>query len=404
MVMDTLQQRISKMRLGAASAGLTLAFVLGLGMVASESVQAQTFTVLYSFGGNERKNEEHPYAHLARDSEGNLYGTTSGGGRSYGAFGTVFKVSETGKETVLHSFTGSPDDGQTPYAGVVRDKEGNLYGTTLYGGVFGSGTVFKVNRVGEETVLHSFVAPDGYDPFGGLLLDKKNNLYGTTAYGGISGCGTVFKLNPSSALTVLHSFAGGSSDGCEPVFTSLIMDAKHNLYGITYFGGTYGSGAVYKLTKTGALTVLHSFAGYPSDGCKVYGSPAIDKKGNLYGTASGCGSNDLGIVWKVSQQGTETVLHNFAGYPSDGANPYAGVLIDAKGNLYGTTYSGGSSDYGTVYELSKKGKLTLLHSFAESDGIGPIKGLLRDAKGNFYGTAVGGGSHEFYGSVWKLTP
>jgi len=183
----------------------------------------------------------------------------------------------------------------------------------------------------------------------------------------------------------------------------LLMDAKGNLYGVTAQGGASNKGVVFKLSKNGRLTVLHSFVGGKADGCYPYGTPAMDAKGNLYGTTYMCGTANAGVVWKVGAKGTENVLHNFAGGSSDGAYPYAGVIMDAKGNFYGDTAYGGSSGDGTVYELNKKGKLTLLHSFAGSDGESPIGGLIRDAKGNLYGTAYEGGS-DLYGTVWKLTP
>jgi uncharacterized repeat protein (TIGR03803 family) len=162
---------------------------------------------------------------------------------------------------------------------------------------------------------------------------------------------------------------------------------------------------VYRLSKAEQLTVLHSFAGgmNHTDGLYPYGTPAMDKNGNLYGTTEEGGSLELGIIWKVSKNGTETVLHNFAGGSSDGANPFAGVIVDAKGNLYGDTAEGGSgANLGTVYELNKKGTLTLLRGFTVPDGASPYGGLIRDAKGNLYGTALGGGSRG-YGTVWKLT-
>ena len=157
------------------------------------------------------------------------------------------------------------------------------------------------------------------------------------------------------------------------------------------------------MSQSGKLTVLHSFAGGTTDGCYPYGTPAMDITGNLYGTAAGCGSSNLGIVWKVSKKGKLTVLHNFTGGVSDGEYPAAGVMMDAKNNLYGDTPSGGASGQGTVYKVNKKGRLTLLHSFAGTDGKSPDAGLIRDAKGNIYGTALNGGNVG-YGTVWKLTP
>ncbi len=264
----------------------------------------------------------------------------------------MFKVSKTGTETVLYSFAGGPSDGCNPYGGLIRDAAGNLYGNTSSCGAYNWGTIYKVDTAGKETVLYSFNYWD---------------------------------------------------DGASPYYSSLIMDAKGNLYGVNDEGGSFGRGTVYKLSKTGKFKVLHNFAGGTTDGCYPYGTPALDKSGNLYGTTESCGSSSEGTVWEVSKAGVETVLHNFAGGSSDGGFPLSGVIMDAKGNLYGVTESGGSSGLGTVYELNSTG-VTVLHSFAggSSDGEFPFGGPVRDAKGNLYGTTPEGGSN--YGTVWKVTP
>lgn len=393
---NTQQQSISMIRLGAAA--LALAVLLGL-VVTTQSAQAQTFTTLYNFTG--ASDGGYPFAGLVRDKTGNLYGTTYSGGSS--TTGTVFKVNKSGTETVLYSFTDGTDGG-LPYAPLVRDAGGNLYGTTELGGASGYGTVFKVDPSDAETVLHSFASgiTDGQLPLGGLLRDTKGNLYGTTFEGGNPGYGTVFKVDASGTETLLHSFAGTPGGGY-PRYENLIMDTKGNLYGVTQAGGTNSYGIVFKLSKSGKFTVLHNFIGGTTDGCLPFGTLVMDKKDNLYGTAESCGSSGDGVVWKLSKKGVETVLHNFAGGSSDGAIPIAGVIMDAKGNLYGNTEEGGSASLGTVYELNKKGTLTVLHSFAGSDGEAPFGGVIRDAKGDLYGTSSAGGTGG-YGTVWKLTP
>jgi uncharacterized repeat protein (TIGR03803 family) len=395
---------ISSIRLRTARAPLALVVVLVLGVVTIQSVQAQTFKVLFNFTGS--ADGESPYGSLVRDTAGNLYGTTEAGGAS-GA-GTVFKVNKSGTHTVLYSFKGG-SDGANPYVGVIRDAAGNLYGTTANGGASGLGTVFKLTKTGNEKVLYSFAGgSDGCYPYGGLLRDAAGNLYGTTEVCGASGVGTVFKLTNTGKETVLHSFAGGSSDGEFPSFTSLLMDTSGNLYGVAEQGGTDNLGVVYKLSKSGKLKVLHSFAGGTSDGCDVFGTPVMDAEGNLYGTANACGSAHVGIVWKVSQKGKETVLHTFTAGSSDGAEPIAGVIMDANGNLYGDTYQGGSANLGTVYKLNKTGKVTLLHTFTGPDGDYPYSGVIRDSAGNLYGTTIHGGSGQQCqngcGTVWKLKP
>jgi uncharacterized repeat protein (TIGR03803 family) len=369
-------------------------------MVTTQSAQAQTFDVLYNFTGS--SDGGNPYAAVLRDTSGNLYSTAANGGSS--GKGVVFKLNTSGTETVLYSFTGGNDGGE-PLAGLIRDSAGNFYGTTFSGGSSGDGVVFKLSKSGSESVLHSFAggSSDGAHPWGGLIQDSKGNFYGTTSGGGASNWGTVFKLSKDGTETVLHTFAGGESDGEFPMYTSLVMDGKGNLYGITEQGGPDNRGLVYKLSPSGKFTLLHGFLGGTTDGCFPYGTPAMDAKGNLYGTTYKCGSASEGMVWKVSKKGAETVLHNFAGGSSDGAYPYAGVIMDAKGNFYGDTAYGGSSGDGAVYKLNKKGKLILLHSFAGSDGQLPIATLVRDAKGNFYSTAFEGG-RDGYGTVWKLTP
>jgi uncharacterized repeat protein (TIGR03803 family) len=320
----------------------------------------------------------------------------------------VFKLNKNRDETVLYSFAGG-SDGANPYGNLIRDASGNLYGTTYRGGVSGYGTVFKLSKSGEETVLYSFNGgtTDGCNPFAGLLRDKAGSLYGTTVECGASGDGTVFKLDANGKENVLHSFGG--SDGANPGFASLLMDTRGNLYGDTNLGGDlncnsgYGCGVIYKLSKTGTLTLLHEFAGGSSDGCYAVGTMAMDGEGNLYGTAAACGASGNGIVWKLSTSGTEAVLHNFAGGSADGALPVAGVIMDAKGNLYGDTYEGGPLNVGTVYKVSRIGKLTLLHKFAGRGGEFPNGILIRDATGSLYGTASGGGRYR-YGTVFKVDP
>jgi uncharacterized repeat protein (TIGR03803 family) len=361
--------------------------------------QGQTFTTLYNFtGGSDGGN---PYAGVIQDQSGNLYGTTAYGGLY--AYGVVYEVNSSGVETMLYHFAGNTDGG-IPRTSVIRDSKGNLYGTTSYG--YGDcGVVFEVDSTGKETVLHSFFggASDGCYPLQGVIKDNKGNLYGTTYRGGASNQGTVFRLSPHGTETLLHSFAGGPSDGAMPDFGHLLMDKAGNLYGVTEEGGSSGLGAAYKLTAKRKETLLHSFAGNSSDGCYPLGSVSMDKAGNLYGTTYACGSSGDGTVWKVSKKGTETILHNFAGGLSDGCHPYAGVVLDSKSNLYGDTSGCGVNTYGTVWQLSARGTLTLLHSFDRSDGYTPFGELLRTAKGELFGSTYGGGSYD-YGTVWSYVP
>jgi uncharacterized repeat protein (TIGR03803 family) len=378
---------------------MALAMLLGLAVV-PPSAQGQTFTVLYSFQGG--TDGEFPSG-VVRDNAGNLYGTTLTGG----AFskGTVFKLDMTGNETVLYSFTGGADGAQ-PEAGVIRDAAGNLYGTTEAGGDLNLGTVFKLDKTGNETALHSFTGgADGAQPVAGVILDKAGNLYGTTPFGGtcprFDGCGTVFRLDTTGKETVLYSFMDGADGGFPEA--GLVRDAAGNLYGTASLGGTVtftcfdGCGTVFRLDKTGKETVLYSFTG-GADGDQPNGSVILDKAGDLYSTTQTGGTVITwgGTVFKLNTTGKKTVLHGFTGAP-DGLNPLAGVIGDAAGNLYGTTPFGGtvscSEGCGTGFKLDKNRRETVLHTFTGgADGQFPEAGLIRDAAGNLYGAALYGGN------------
>jgi uncharacterized repeat protein (TIGR03803 family) len=389
---------ISRMISRVASAALALALVLLLSVVANHTAQAQTFGLLYSFANG--TDGGYPYSTLIQDASGNLYGTTYyGGAYTYGA---AFELS-TGPETVLHSFGNGMGDGSSPFAGLVRDKSGNFYGTTYSGGASGYGTVFMLDATGKETILHSFVGgADGKSPiYGSLVRDGSGNLYGTTKLGGTSGVGTVFKVTKTGKETVLYSFTNGL-DGGYP-FGGLVRDTSGNVYGTTYSGGASSVGTVFKVTKTGTETVLYSFAG-GAEGEYPYAGMVRDSSGNLYGTTSEGGASNVETVFKVTPTGQETVLYSFAG-GTDGANPFAGLVRDRKGNLYGTTEAGGASGVGTVFKLSATGQETVLHTFtgATTDGANPFGGLVRDATGKLYGTTFVGGAFG-HGAVYEINP
>jgi uncharacterized repeat protein (TIGR03803 family) len=366
------------------------------------------------------------------DAKGNLYGTTVGGGTgcaSSGGCGTVFKLAGK-KETVLYRFKGSPD-GANPSGGLILDAEGNLYGVTEVGGAYGGGTVFKVDPSDAETVLYSFGPNEGAggEPSGSLVMDVNGNFYGTAINGGTGNSGIVFKVDPKGTETVLHSFCtrGGSrcTDGEEPS-GGLVMDRAGNLYGTTEidFGpkGT-NTGALFKVTQTGKETTLHLFSF--AKGNVPNGELILDAAGNLYGTTLFGGTGvcllpggeefGCGTVFKVDPSGKETVLYNFcsASGCTDGSNPSAGLLMDAKGNLYGTTLEGGTGTCtgqlfpacGTVFELSASGTETVLHTFTgvAPDGAFPYSRLIMGANGNLYATASEGGKFA-NGVVFEITP
>jgi uncharacterized repeat protein (TIGR03803 family) len=267
----------------------------------------------------------------------------------------------TGNETILYSFPGRGANGSSPEAALTRDASGNLYGTTHGGGAFGAGVVFKLDTAGKETILHSFTGgADGGFPLSRLVRDSSGNLYGTTSDGGVfnsgacagSGCGVVFKLATTGKETLLHSFTGGA-DGTY-LFAGLIRDASGNFYGTTVLGGNTscnsgsGCGTVFKLDTTGKKTGLHKFTG--ASGASPYAALIRDASGNLYGTTYGGGVHGLGTVFKLATTGKETVLHSFSG--PDGKNPVAALILDASGNLYGTTFNGGAHGLGTVFKLT----------------------------------------------------
>jgi uncharacterized repeat protein (TIGR03803 family) len=298
--------------------------------------------------------------------------------------------------------SGNLSDGAWPEAGVTRDAAGNLYGTTFFGGTGtgcdiyfgGCGTVFKLDASGAETVLHSFGgAADGANPTARVILDASGNLYGTTAFGGAFGHGTVFKVDAiSGAETILHSFAGGA-DGANPN-AGVVQDTAGNFYGTTQYGGKgcngRGCGTVFELSANGQEDILYRFSDVP-DGASPLGGVAIDSSGNIYGTTWLGGTYSLGAVFSLDSSGNEKVLHSFAG-GSDGANPLAAPVLDQAGNLYGATSAGGPNYFGTLYRIDTTGSESVLYSFTGgADGAYPYSHLLLDASGNLYGTASQGG-------------
>ncbi len=369
------------------------------------ALAAPSETVLHSFSGNDGAQ---PIAGLIADGNGNLYGTAAKGGAT--GNGVVFKLAPGGTYTVLYSFTGG-SDGRYPQSGLIADSSGNLYGTTQFGGATGKGAVFKVTPGGTETVLYSFCrlpgCTDGAYPQAGLVADSSGNLYGTTPFGGAANDGVVFKLSSGGTETVLYSFLGGG-DGAFPG-SSLIADGSGNLYGTTAAGGASNNGVIFKLTPGGFETVLHSFKG--SDGAGPFASPIADGSGNLYGTtaaggAPGCGGSGCGVVFKLAPDGTYAVLYSFTG-GSDGANPAFGLIADGGGNLYGTTPSGGAPGCGTsgcgvVFKLTPGGTETVLYTFTGlGDGAFPASDLTADSSGNLFGTTFAGGTSGD-GTVFEL--
>jgi uncharacterized repeat protein (TIGR03803 family) len=396
---------------------------MGSSNVANVSVECSTvvgsavYSLVHAFtGGAEGAS---PYDGVIGDAAGNLYGTTRVGGdqacNAPSGCGTVFMVDASGNLLTLHTFAGGLTDGAFPNGPLTRDAAGNLYGTTASGGngsdPAGYGTVFKLDAAGNETVLHHFTGLEGGSvPAGGVLRDSQGNLYGVTIHGGhvcslpISTCGTVFRLEPDGTFTTLHRFAAGGTEGSEPQ-TALILDAKRNLYGTTYSGGVgdvpaRGSGTVFRIDSAGVLTTLYDFA---NSGTFYPGGPLMrDDVGNLYGVTKEGGDAGGGTIFRLDPEGELSILHAFEdtdiyepAFFSDepgGAAPYAGLVGDPTGIVYGATLGGGEDRRGIVYRFDMQSQaFKVLHTFTDAQGGGVEAPLVRDSTGVLYGTTRGGG-------------
>ncbi|HEV2301269.1 MAG TPA: choice-of-anchor tandem repeat GloVer-containing protein [Stellaceae bacterium] len=434
---------------------------LGLGLIgafllpSSGLASAATLTTILDFGPLFGTNPEGP---LIADSSGALFGTTPDPFPPSG--GAVFKLTPNGdgtySESVLHEFTGTPNDGGSPVGGLVMDASGALYGTTEFGGSVGNGngmacegtgpppgcgTVFKLTPNGDgsysETLLHEFLGypTDGSGPGSGLIIDASGALYGTTSSGGSGGkagglacgvpnplalgCGTVFKLTPNGDGTytesILHNFGRRPGDGTIPA-GGLITDETGALYGTTVIGVPGGGsqfGIVFRLSPRGdgryRKSILHAFAG--EDGAGPQGQLLIDTAtGVLYGTTTAGGHANMGTIFELTPNSdgsySESVLHGFGASRRDGKQPQVGLVFAAKGALYGTTTAGGgSADAGTVFKLKADGTERVLHRFTGTDGGFPNGPLLPLAPGVFAGTTAFGGDISACncGTVFELT-
>ncbi len=444
-------------------------FAVTLFLTSTHAV-AQQETVLHNFCNG--KDGCEPYGGLIFDGSGNLYGTTSVGGDPSG--GIVFELTPPTPpatqwtETKLHNFNDNGNDGYSPYGGLIFDGSGNLYGTTYYGGGSGTcnepystgcGTVFELTPPispathWTEAKLHTFDLSGGYWPEASLIFDGSGNLYGTTYQGGCGGSydGNVFELTPPISPAThwtenqLHCFSGANGGFST---SSLILDGSGNLYGTTSSEGAHGYGIVFELTPpTPPAThwtekILYSFKDNGKDGVYPYASLILDSSGNLYGTTFGGGAHNpagcaslyitgsgCGTVFELSPpippatEWTETILHSFDDNGVDGVHPYASLIFDSSGNLYGTTESGGAYNSGscegsndnegcgTVFEFSPpippatQWTEKILHSFNDNgvDGYNPYSNLIFDGNGNLYGTTYSGGKY-YYGTVFEITP
>jgi uncharacterized repeat protein (TIGR03803 family) len=418
---------------------LSVVFVIGLSAAPSQLAQAQTFQLLHTFTGG--LDGASPQAGLTVDRAGNLYGTAYQGGiltcNSPWGCGEIYRLKQVGSNwtfSPLYSFTWGTD-GKWPASRVVFGPDGALYGSTYEGGSdqcggVGCGTVYKVQPPASfcqsvfcqwpETVLYSFNGnSDGYWPWNGgdLLFDQSGNIYGTTPYttSGSNVYGVVYKLTRSGSSyteSVLHAFS--NTDGSQPL-AGVISDSAGNLYGTTVAGGVYGYGTVFELTyNAGAWTetVLHSFT-LGNDGGAPYAGLISDQAGNLYGATNQGGAQEGGVVFElVPGNGgwTFNVLYNFT---TGACGPMASLTMDASGNLYGATLCGGANHAGSVFKLALANGVwtyTSLHDFNYTDGDNPWGSVSLDSSGNLYGTTLYGGNysglcqHDGCGVVWEVTP
>jgi uncharacterized repeat protein (TIGR03803 family) len=422
--------------------------VLALFIATAIASPAQTYTTLFSFDGT---NGNASLAGLVQATNGDLFGTTISGGDATAACnflatgcGTIFKITPNGALTTLYKFCAESGclDGASPAGGLAQAANGDLYGTTSGGGAnsnplcvaaylsqVGCGTIFKITPGGTLTTLYSFCAQsgctDGANPIGWLVQAANGDLYGTTIVGGANpgtsgiGGGTVFKITPSGSLTTLYSFCAqsGCADGETPM-AGLIQAANGDLYGTTAEGGANGpyDGTIFKITPGGTLTTLYSFCS--QSGCTDGGFPLAGlvqgTNGDLYGTTNGgganCAPNGCGTVFKITPSGSLTTLYSFCSQSGcmDGSDPEAGLVQATDGDLYGTTsFNGDTYNGGTIFKITPSGMLTTLYSFCQSanpctSGEYPQAALIQDTNGHLYGTTSFGGT-GYAGTVFSLS-
>ncbi len=373
----------------------------GFGTVFRMGLDGASFAVLFSF---QQAWGIQPVSPLSADESGSLYGTTARGGPS--DLGTVFRVGQDGNGfSTLHVFSDSVSEGAFPDGSVITDGSTNLFGVTSSGGEFGYGSIFGLHSNGAGfSLLHSFnYSVDGATPLGALTLVNTGTLVGITQSGPLGGAVFSIKMD-GSAFSVIHSFSG--SDGSSPN-SAIVPGGSGALFGTTESGGVASGGTVYKIGVDGnGFAVLHSFASGAGDGVSPLAVAVDHNLGYLYGTTSGGGTSGLGVVFRMKADGTEySVIHSFSGGPADGDRPEGSVAIDPSGNLYGATLFGGAYGLGVIYRLKTNGNgFTLLHSFAggPSDGETPEGSLILDVNDNLYGTTGSGGTGGG-GVIFKLS-
>jgi|HubBroStandDraft_6_1064221.scaffolds.fasta_scaffold140655_2 uncharacterized repeat protein (TIGR03803 family) len=388
----------------------SLLCVLGSqGVAQTESVPGTTFTTLHSFAGTDGKES---FAGLLQGKNGNLYGTTYFGGAKND--GEVFQITTAGRLTTLHSFCSTTGcaDGEYSYAVLVQGADGNFYGTTYLGGSKDDGTVFKMTPSGVLTTLHGFGGADGSQPLAGLAAGSDGNFYGTTNLGGSHNSGSVFKITPSGQFTTLHSFCSKTAcaDG-QNSYAGLIQATDGNLYGTTLGGGSHGHGTVFKITEGGTFSTLYSFC--LQSGCPDGEFPQTGlvqaSNGNLYGATILGGAYSSGTIFEITLGGALTTLYSAcsqSGCP-DGNYLYEPLIQAKDGNMYGIMQIGGAHDSGTIFKITLSGALTTLYSFCSqpacADGQYPAAALVQATNGTLYGTTADGGGHGD-GTVFSIVP
>jgi uncharacterized repeat protein (TIGR03803 family) len=394
--------RIQKVRAQKFACNLVL-LVIALAVSASAQL-----TTLASFDSS---NGYIPIGPIARDSAGNIYGSTAYGGGEDNP-GRVFKIASDGTITDLYTFCSLPGcaDGDQPLSGVILATDGNIYGTTFE-------TVYKLTTSGTLTTLHTFcsltLCEDGDYAYGHLVQGSDGNFYGTTAYGGATqheacegGCGTVYKITPAGVLTTLHTFTG--KDGYIPE-TGLVEGSDGSFYGTTNYLGLYGYGTIFKVSATGAFTLLHSFSLADGTGGNIN---LEGTDGNYYGTAFFNGPQDRGTAFKITPSGHFTLIRSFS--KATGENP-ENLILGPKGNFLGSAAGGGANNGGTIFEMTPTGDMTILYQFCSlsncADGSDP-SAIMQTANGTLYGaTSLGGengcneaGTPASCGTVFSFKP
>jgi len=378
--------------LGLALACAALTFSLAV------RAQAQTVSFIARLTGSQRSTTG-----VIQATDGNFYGAAEGGANGYGE---IFRMTPTGQLSTIYDFCSQPNcaDGIDPYPGPILGSDGNLYGVTE-GGINVAGTFYKMTLDGNLTTLYTSCLTSCTGGVGliGVVQGSGGNFYGAMYAGGnSSNGGTIVSISPTGKFKLLYTFCSLAkcADGQNPLFPP-IQGSDGNLYGATFSGGSEGGGVVYELTPSGTFTVLHNFCGNVNN-CESGANPSTiveDANGNLFGTAF----NLLGVVFEITSTRDYEVLHRF--YPGvDGLDPFTGLTLASDGNFYGMTMEGGTTDSGTIFEITPTGEFTSLYSFASPKGYDPAPGpLFQATDGSFYGATDYSAPPSSYGTIFRLS-